>query len=634
MVRKFIIILSLIFSFLFNSPIELTEFEIIVLKIINNPDLYIGHISFQENFFNSSIISLSQFVMLITSILNVELNTALILLFFISHIISCYFLTKIVDCVFIEKNNRYIGYVIVCCVWLCDFSLVGVKWQFSTLNDEVRHYIIGLPILLYATYLYLINYNMRSIIVWTIIPWVSFNTFLIGAPLGLVASMNHINFNSVKSISYLLLSYLPIGFFLFLKFPIESFSESKSEWWYSLVFMPKHDSYFYVANIDVVGINQIPGGFSIGGILSLMLYIYMIIYVRNNLISNNHINESNIRKIIELALYSSILFVICILFNDVIGFRFLIGREILVKVFWYANIGALFVYLVFALNHSSNNTFYLASILFLPWYKWPDGYWFYVLFLSAHMIDRFFYRENQKLNLLSIFLPICCLVIILASVKNGMGMPSISALIILSVFILFQFKIIDNKIIRMAKGKLVLINPTILILTYILFKSAISLKSTITSTSFIDQTIETDFQDICLKINEIGDDEVVMIPPGYDDKGYSLTSTYYMFSNNPVLSYYYPTYLLASEIIPLNDFVKTMTKIWGDDIFYNAPKHYRDSSTWLLESMKDKWRYVSNNHLQKLKQDFNLKLIVRENTLPIDKPIIYKNSTYTLYNIE
>ena len=61
-----------------------------------------------------------------------------------------------------------------------------------------------------------------------------------------------------KTYIYISFVFLPLIIFLIQKFPVNTISTSKSEWFYSLVFMPKHDSYFHnIINNENVGINRI-----------------------------------------------------------------------------------------------------------------------------------------------------------------------------------------------------------------------------------------------------------------------------------------------------------------------------------------------------------------------------------------
>ena len=155
MVRFLLIVISSVLSIYYNSPIELTEFGNVFLKVLGNYNLYENHISFSKEFYNSPIVSFSHFLSILSSAFELETSRILEILFILSCIFSFFILSKIIDLLSFEENQKYICYVIVFFLWLLDTPLVGVKWQLSTLNDEIRHYIIGLPVLLVSTFLFL-----------------------------------------------------------------------------------------------------------------------------------------------------------------------------------------------------------------------------------------------------------------------------------------------------------------------------------------------------------------------------------------------------------------------------------------------------------------------------------------------
>ena len=90
MVRFLLIFIALVLSIFYNSPIELTEFGDVFLKVLENYNLYENHISFTKEFYNSPIVSFSHFLSFLLSIFNFETPRILEILFILSKIVDLF----------------------------------------------------------------------------------------------------------------------------------------------------------------------------------------------------------------------------------------------------------------------------------------------------------------------------------------------------------------------------------------------------------------------------------------------------------------------------------------------------------------------------------------------------------------
>tara|TARA_S200000501_G_C20667976_1_gene674974 strand:- start:165 stop:800 length:636 start_codon:yes stop_codon:yes gene_type:complete len=211
-------------------------------------------------------------------------------------------------------------------------------------------------------------------------------------------------------------------------------------------------------------------------------------------------------------------------------------------------------------------------------------------------------------------------------------MLTVFAFFLLGIYLIEFFipkKLIHYRVFKLYK----VILPSLLIIFFVFAKSIRNqffLKPII---EFNEKSSVEDFRGICNKITNDFQQGVVLIPPGHSEGGIEFASIYYETVSNPVLSYYYPSYLLRSGIIEPSVFKKNIISIWGENAFKNQPSFYRQSNVWFNNNLKLIWENLSEKHMEMLKTHHDLTMIVRQNTLPLKKEIIFKNKTYTIYKI-
>jgi len=622
-----LIIIIILSSFCYNYPIESTHTDAIVYKVMQDPFLYNNHISFTKEFFQSPYFKFNYLVSQVNNLLNNKsLNIILISLYFISCLFSAWVLIRIVNLLFEDDVNRLICYFIICSFWMFDLNLIGNGYHLSTLHDELRHYIIGLPLLIFATLLFLIEKKFLAGIVWALIPWISPSSFVIGSPLGLGIILILFKDNKIRSLFQISIITLFILIFFYNNITID-FLQTKDDWWYSIAYMSSHDSLLSHNNKSIRNL-----------LLSLMCFISVSYYVFIKMsLKTNYFNKY-LNKIIYLSIISLLLFFLCFVITDLLKLKVLIGKEVLIKILWFASFGAMFIYPIYILRYMNKTLLPLCPILLFPVSKFSNASLYYIFFLLFFYLIEFIKNKSNTEKFFHILFPFVCIFLFFnnpTSFEKGF----ILVLLVLFIFDLVHIQILKTSQISVIRLFNILFKykktfASIIILCLLICHSFVRFFLYPPKEPLIVRKIASkEFQETCNIVNGLSLKSSVLIPP--DDN--LLQTTYFLLSTKPLLSIYYPELMLRAGIFSPNKFKEIYMNIWGRDVFSEIPvksEMLLVKSQWFRDSLNSKWKKINSERLKFLKKEYNCSLIIRENEFPLNENVIFQNNKYTIYNIK
>jgi len=129
------------------------------------------------------------------------------------------------------------------------------------------------------------------------------------------------------------------------------------------------------------------------------------------------------------------------------------------------------------------------------------------------------------------------------------------------------------------------------------------------------------WQDVITYANEHTEQDTKIIYPldKYDFYNWSERSGFF--------SYYYPVTLLSS-----NKYADEMLKI-SNDVNIDLKRVTPETGQVYRSEWKQAWESIDKDTISKWINRYQLRYMIRESNLPIDFPIVYKNSFYTLYRL-
>ena len=308
-----------------------------------------------------------------------------------------------------------------------------------------------------------------------------------------------------------------------------------------------------------------------------VLFLYVFDFVLVDLFFNGiAIKLQLLRSILNVEFFASLFF------------AFLISRQL--------RKGNIVFFVAFLMILLVPNSFW---VLFSPIDRWSSIYVFYAV---VTVYEIFEHQIGILLGNLSVLFENGTTVTLFGKIKGKMQNLFINPVKLLSLIVLLVA----------MQGAL----SSTLTKSYLKSLLSIQQKTGVHEVMTKDESL---FKDIARFTNEKleGDEILLVFPFGVDDFKYYTNHRYFINGDTP----------MYAALFNQSEYALKFQHIFENDLNYSIEK-LRDGGSW-----DEIWRSVNEQLILKWRKEYGITHVIRENELPLDFSVTYKNEYYTIYDL-
>lgn len=592
----FAIGLCMLFALKYHSPFELTLPDEIWLRAIASPQEYSGHVSFPPAFYKSTYVASHKILHRLETIMPfLSKDTILICIVIVAMVMSSYAIILLSGLFFRE---RILTFAMVF-FWLFDINLANNGFFLSSYSDEVRHYIIGLPFLLFVTYFFLRRKYLYAFMLWLSLLTFSPSTFLIGIPF-LIAFLLSLSMNKKHRIVLFIVmtSMAGLGFIYY------SISRNVQPWWETIIYGRQQ-----MSSIRGLDMSQIGLYFTI---VCLMLWTIL------------KKESSHWRQLVVLMSSTLAIIVGYVVVNDVFHCDILLQYQLL-KIYWVFSLCSMLVLLRYTWNYLPKESIYLIPVLFMPLYKWGLSNAYYILFISNIVIMTTAMNKNKARDrlLVSISTALLLAIAIYAIVNHHYKDAGLSTGLLILLYANYRF------IGLCTKYRKEILTSFLVVLMFLFVGEGFIRRQVVPPKRLIERKVlSQEFKEACSFIESQPHRGTVLVPYGF-----AALTTYYLFCSKPAIPVYYIDLLLSINAYSMQEIEEMLADFYGEEYLVKKSSSFKECEEHLTAHEKSAWNNLSIEKIMYLKKKYGLEFIIREIDLKLPLSICYQNEQYIVYDL-